>query len=459
MITGGIAMTISTYSLAAPVGGALVGAGFNSVYHGIQKIAKKERIQFTLYFADVITDAVSGAVCGSISMGGEAIAANIAKQGMMIGAKKLAVRSGVGLINGIVSKVIDEGKQCATTDKKWSDFGKSFDQNGHENGTAMSWITSAVGGSLGGIGSHVTSNTSKMISNGLVKAATRVAVDTTAAAGSDLISQMGNIAVGNQDTYDIGETFTNAIATSVAGATHEGVKNAIYKSYGGKTNMRHDKINKKMIEEVVPKDDQKSTIDGYKRLKKESPSKLETEQTKAQEYTEWKKRENTHQLTMEKYDTDIQEAIASRQEAIKSEDKGRMKETTENFKRLVAEKEVANESKQNVQKYKKEDLAKMTESNAHFLIDENVGQIAVDVNPTNESRGAKRAIFDYKDQSFKFAGYTDKHDYKATPKFGDSDFYQHYESHGNNLKVMNGQICVLACNRTSGSDDDVDQED
>ena len=96
---------------------------------------------------------------------------------------------------------------------------------------------------------------------------------------------------------------------------------------------------------------------------------------------------------------------------------------------------------------------------AHFLVDEKLGQVSTYVNPPKNSPGAKRAVFNYAHGTFKFAGYTDEHNYTSIPNHGASDFYQHYENHEKNFKVMNGQICVLACKRTLNSDDDVDQED
>ena len=66
------------------------------------------------------------------------------------------------LLLEVTSKALDEVKVCATTEKSWSDFGKTLNQDGQENGTAASWIMSAAVGGLGGVGGHISSNATKL---------------------------------------------------------------------------------------------------------------------------------------------------------------------------------------------------------------------------------------------------------------------------------------------------------
>ena len=98
--------------------------------------------------------ALTGVFTGGIGAAGEAVAANFAKQGAKeiakVGAKKLAVRAVTGGAAGITSKAVNEIKECAVNDKKWSDFGKELDANGKENGTVSAWLLSAGSGVLGG---------------------------------------------------------------------------------------------------------------------------------------------------------------------------------------------------------------------------------------------------------------------------------------------------------------------
>lgn len=86
-----------------------------------------------------------------------------------------------------------------------------------------------------------------------------------------------NIAVGNQDTYDVKRTVTSASTSAIMTAAQEGTKNAIYHANGGKNNMLNEKSNRKVIKETVPKQDQQACLDGYENMKKVPQSKLDDE--------------------------------------------------------------------------------------------------------------------------------------------------------------------------------------
>ena len=102
----------------------------------------------------------------------------------------------------------------------------------------------------------------------------------------------------------------------------------------------------------------------------------------------------------------------------------------------------------------RKDIQPMNSQNAHVLVGDKNKQVAVDINPPSQSnRGCKRAVFDYehnnnnnKPARYKFAGYTDNHDYKSIPKFGESNFDQIHSNCSDNLK-MTRQVNNLTCNQ------------
>ena len=147
MAAGGLALTILSGGLAIPIGGALMGAGISSAYQGINKSVKQERIDVSEYLIDVSFGALTGVFTGGIGAAGEVVASTVAKQGAKEvtkqAAKQLCVRAVAGGVAGVASKAVDEVKQCATTEKKLSEFGK-------DNNTSVSWILSAGTGVLGG---------------------------------------------------------------------------------------------------------------------------------------------------------------------------------------------------------------------------------------------------------------------------------------------------------------------
>jgi hypothetical protein len=254
---GGLALAILSGGLLIPVGGALMGAGISSAYQGVEKTIKHERIK------GVGFGAVTGVLTGGIGASGELIAAKVAQQGAktfaVAGAKKLAVRTATGVVAGVVSKVVDETKECTTTDKKWSDFGQTVDENGKVKGTATatSWAISAVVGGLGGIGGHIGSNATKQVSSGIAKSAVRVGVSGASAVVGDTAVQTVNIAVGDQEKFDSKRTVKTFAVSSITTAAFEGAQNGIYKINNGKDQVVLDKANKEMIQKEVPESERR----------------------------------------------------------------------------------------------------------------------------------------------------------------------------------------------------------
>ncbi|CAF5108231.1 unnamed protein product, partial [Rotaria sp. Silwood1] len=133
--------------------------------------------------------------------------------------------------------------------------------------------------------SHISSNLSQSITSDVVKSVTHVAVSGTTAVVSDATIQGVNIAVGNQDRYDIKRTITSASTSVILAAAQEGTKNAIYHANGGKDHMLKEKTNRKVVEENVPKKDQQALMKGIKNLKKTPQKILDNEAAKATTYT------------------------------------------------------------------------------------------------------------------------------------------------------------------------------
>ncbi|CAF2594333.1 unnamed protein product [Rotaria sp. Silwood2] len=461
LAVGGLALTICTGGLGAVlIGGAMLGAGVSSTWNGAEKAIKGERIDGTTYVADVAFGAVTGVATGGVGAAGETIATNVVKQGAKevakAGAKKLAVRATTGIVTGVTAKAIDEVKQCSTTDKKWSDYGKSFDQYGSENGSVASWITSAAVGGLGGASSHVSSNLSKQVTSGVAKSVTRVAVSGTTAAVSDATIQSVNIAVGNQDKYDIKRTVTSASTSAIMTAAQEGTKNAIYKTNGGKDNMLHEKSNRKVIEEKVPKQNQQKVMKEYESLKKIPQATLNEESTKAFTYTNSEARKAHHQSIIDNYDAQITEQNKLKNAAIDAKNKPTIAEHQQKARNLIKQKneEIKTFQESNKPIFQKSDIQKMNnDNNAHFLTGDKVGQIAVDIkSPVVDSRGSTRAIFDYGADrqgraQFRYSDYTNEHDYSKMHGYGESNYYKTHQNYDNNLKVVNGQVNNLMCNQ------------
>jgi hypothetical protein len=450
LTAGGIFLTISTIGLAAPVGGALVGAGISSTYHGIEKAINKERIDAISYCADVGFGAITGAATGGIGAVGETVATHVLKQGAKevakAGVKKLAVRAAAGAVSGVVSKAIDEVKQCSTNDKKWSDYGKSFDKDGNADGTATAWITSGFLGGLGGASSHLSSNLAKEASNGVTKSVTRVAVSGTTAALSDATIQGANIAVGNQDHYDIRQTITSATTSTIMTAAQEGTKNVIYGSAGGKNNMLVDKPNKKAMEKI-PEQDRQAAMDGLEKLKQLSQQTLNDGRHTAEIRTDLNEVHNTQEAKMRSYDTKIKQVRTLRDDAKKKGDIIKAKEYSKEHQKLkTMRKEAGQNLARTEQQIGQHPTQYMNEDSAHFLDNAKFGQVAYDINqPNSATRGENRVIVDYaKDNNrrgiFLYSDHTSTHDYTNTRGFGEGDCYNNYIRHTNVIKATNGVV-------------------
>ncbi|CAF3559406.1 unnamed protein product [Rotaria sp. Silwood1] len=378
-----------------------------------------------------------------------------AKEVTKAGAKKLAVRAASGIVTGVTTKAIDEVKQCSTTNKKWSNYGKSLDENGKENGTTVSWITSAIVGGLGIASSHISSNLSQSITSDVVKSVTHVAVSGTTAVVSDATIQGVNIAVGNQDRYDIKRTITSASTSVILAAAQEGTKNAIYHANGGKDHMLKEKTNRKVVEENVPKKDQQALMKGIKNLKKTPQKILDNEAAKATTYTTETQAQRFHQSNIQKYQSQIRSELALKKVAIDTGNKLAIDEHQRNVDNLIRQKnEEINSLKDLKLTFKKNDLHKMNSDNAHFLIGDKLGQVAIDIKSSDAtSRGATRVVLDrYVDDQgrtdFIFAGYTNEHQYSNIPNYGEGDYYEIHQNYENNLKVIDGEVNNLMYNQS-----------
>lgn len=466
LAAGGIALTVCTGGLGGIlVGGAMLGAGISSVWNGAEKTLKDERMDGASYAANVAFGAVTGAATGGIGAGGEVVATNVTKEVAKVGLTKLAVRTGAGTVAGLTSKAIDEVRMCSTAGKHWSDFGKSLDENGKDNGTAMSWVMgAAVGGALGGASSHISSTVTKSISDDVARAATRVVVSTTTAATSDAVIQGANIAVGNQDHYDVKRTVTCAATSAILTTAQEGVKGAVYHAHGGKDNMLHEKTNKKVIEENFPKKERETVSKEYENLKKIPRSTVEQGSTKSTEYTSSKEYEALHQQRLAQYDSQIQAELALKKTAIDVKNIPSIRQHDQNLQQLMAAKRAETEIfRQTNTPVPKSDIQLMNAANAHFLTGENNGQVAVDLPSTNDgTRGGVRATFDYDvskkgDPMFKASGYTDRHDYPSVPKPGAGPYDKTHATYSNTLaraNHVNSFTCYQAVHDEAEKEDD-----
>jgi hypothetical protein len=215
------------------------GAGISSAYQGIEKTIKKERLNTVEFVADVGFGATSGVLTGGIGSVGEVVASNVAKAGAKIGFRVLS-----GALAGMGSKVVNEIKEIATTEKKLKNFGQTLDKDGNVNkaGTIISWVSSATVGMVGVGSTELSSNLTHGVKSGLEKCLTRVAVSGTSAAVCDTVIQTANIKTGVQDSFNVKQLVTSTAVSSVVTAAQEGVKESIYSSNMGKYDLFMYKI-------------------------------------------------------------------------------------------------------------------------------------------------------------------------------------------------------------------------
>ena len=454
---GGIALTIFTGGLGAVLaGGVMLGAGISSTWNGAEKAIKKERINGKTYVADVAFGAVTGIATGGIGAAGETIAANVVKQGAKevakAGAKKLVIRAATGVATGVVAKTIDEVKQCSTTEKKFSDFGKSFDANGNESGTVTAWATSALVGGLGGASTHLSSNLTKQVTNGVAKSATRIAVTGTTAAVSDATVQGMSIASGKQEKYDVKRTVTSATVSTIMAAAQEGTKNAIYRANGGKYNMLADKHNEKAMKKLSEQDKQ-AAREGLQAMKNIPQQTLDEGRRAAEIRT---KLDDTHRAQtgkMKDCDAQIKQVNALKQYAQKVGDVSKVKEYSQQNQQLKAvRKEIGQDIARTEQNIGQHSRKMLDGQNTHFLDKEKFGQVACDLNqPSSTARGPSRLVVDHTTGNtgrsvFLYSDHTSTHDYQNTPGFGQGDCYRDYTKHTNILKATNEAVNNFMCN-------------
>ena len=131
------------------------------------------------------------------------------------------------------------------------------------------------------------------------------------------------------------------------------------------------------------------------------------------------------------------------------------KQHQQNLENLLAQKSEAIKNFNGIKPtVTRNDIQPMNSQNAHVLVGDKNKQVAVDVNPPSQNnRGDKRAVFDYdhnnnnnKRATYKFAGYTDKHDYQKVANYGESKFEQTHSNCSDHLKMIR-QINNLTCNQ------------
>lgn len=452
MAVGGLAITVGTLGLAAPVGGAIMGAGISSTVHSIEKAISGERIKMVSLSVDIGLGMATGAATGGIGAIGEVAATAAIKTGatqvVKAGVIKCGVRAAAGATAGLTAKAVDEIKRSA---------------NGEESGSAASWVASAAVGAIGGIGCHISSNATKAVSSGVAKSVIRVGISGTTAATGDSLIQGVNIATGNQDSYDVKQTIRSAAVSSITTAACEGVKNGIYELNGGKAQMLHDKAADKTIKEVVSSDFQEEYRDQYKKLQntdQSSQKKLDQEYGKAKMVTDANRGVASRRLVIQTFDAEIQKQDQLIGKARQNGNLDQVRQLGEKRQELLQEKLARVKQMRsdiNPDNIQKSDIRHNNAGglkNAHPLINDKAGQIACDVNPPNTiGRGEGRGVFDYnpnarKDQRYIPAGHTPDHKYENTSKPGKSPYYSHHKNYENRLEMGKNSIALVNMNES-----------
>jgi hypothetical protein len=243
---GGFALPMQFPTPYTPIlGGAMVGAGINSVTYGVEKAFSQERIDWKDYLIDTTVSAGAGAISGATFIGGERI---IAKKAIESFARKLGVRVGAGAVSGLAIKGCDEFRHYFKGEKKWSDLGKSFDENNEFSGweTTKSWTSSAVMGGLGGAFYHFSSGLSehvvKKASNfSWVESVAKASIETGASGIIDFGFQEANVWSGKQEKIDWDGVVRTMVITAGAVVAREGTKEAVY-WYNGEKGRFFDKL-------------------------------------------------------------------------------------------------------------------------------------------------------------------------------------------------------------------------
>lgn len=181
--TAGIGIGMASVSLAPIVAGAAVaGAGVSLIFLPFQKQATKECITLKESVKDAAIGATIGAVTGPIGYAGSAIKASSTV--VRVGAQILA-GSTAGAASGAVTETARFIQGEEVTAKS----------------VAKSMAIGAVVGTVAGASSQVAKNVAKPLSNGVLKATTRVVVQGGSAAVTDAGIQLAQ--TGTIDTQQL----------------------------------------------------------------------------------------------------------------------------------------------------------------------------------------------------------------------------------------------------------------
>ena len=261
-----------------------------------------------------------------------------------------------------------------------------------------------------GAAGHLSASVSNGLSSTLAKGATRVVVSGTTAGASDAICQGVNLASGNQEHYDFERTLISAAASATTTAAFEGAASGIYAINGGKANVLAEKANKQTVQETVPKEHQEAVMKGIKELNALDKTFKDAEFAKAKALTE-------------------------------SRNRGDVK----------------------IPAVKKNDIQKIGKSNAHFLIKDKLGQVAMDIHNADVSqRGQMRAIYDFDQNSGQcsVSDFTSNHDYKNTKTFNESSYgknYQQCENISSNVPYqVQSQMSAFKSDDSNDNENDTD---
>ena len=312
-VVAGAAVGVCSFGLAAPIAGAMIGAGISATTDSVVAL-KSGELDMKQVWIGAGTGATIGAVTGGIGSAGGSIAAKCATTGA-----KVAVQASTGAIAGTAGKALAEVKSVAIDhDKEWKDYGKARDKNGNftAGATVASWTIDATAGAVGGaVASGNSSLANKVASSGATKAVTRAVVSSAAATGVNAAVQGANIALGNQEKFDGDRFLTTAISAAAVSVAVDAGKNAKYAAHGGKAVMLNDRANAAKIKSDLTDSNQVSEAkDAAKTLKKAGPETIQKCQQAAQNRTVLKVVKD--QIAVELVGADPEKSSLLRQERV-----------------------------------------------------------------------------------------------------------------------------------------------
>lgn len=269
----------------------------------------------------------------------------------------------------------------------------------------------AAAGTIGGASTHLGSNLSKGVSNEIGKAVTRVSVQATTAAATDAGLQL----------IDKGEIDPKQLILNTAGQITVATTAEISQNISRRTETYASKVNSEVIEESLkktndPNIDKKELETQLKARAKELnalPPSVKDEQLKnANEYS--KVQSNIQEQTMHK------ENLLKIHENpnLTGQEKAQQRQQYCRENKLPQTKPVKHINR-NINKLNQQagELrpVKIGDNNAHFLHDDRIGQVALDLNlgdvETGEHRNGERAVFEKHGDTFVYADHTLEHDY------------------------------------------------